>query len=89
MSPQDVVDIFKSAVWVMFKLSAPAMTAALIIGLTVSIFQALTQLQEATLTFVPKLVGAFAALVVTMPWAIRIMQEFTAELYGKIGTGGL
>lgn len=88
MSPQDVVEIFKSAVWVMFKLGAPAMVAALVIGLTISIFQALTQLQEATLSFVPKLVGVFAALVVTMPWTIRIMQEFTAELFGRIGGAG-
>lgn len=84
MNAGDVVEIMREATWVMLEMGAPAMAAALLIGLSVSVLQALTQLQEATLTFVPKMVGVFVALIVSMPWAISILVGFTEGLYARI-----
>jgi flagellar biosynthetic protein FliQ len=84
MNTGDVVEIMREAVWVMLQLGAPAMAAALLIGLSVSVLQALTQLQEATLTFVPKMVGVFVVLVISMPWAIATLVGFTQGLYDRI-----
>jgi len=70
---------------VMF-LSAPVFVAGLVVGLAVSIFQALTQIQEMTLTFVPKIVAVFLALLFFMPWMMRIMLDFTRNILTNIPT---
>lgn len=65
-------------------LSAPLLLSALAIGLVVSIFQAATQINEQTLSFIPKLVGIFVVLVVAGPWMITMMIDFIRRLYGNI-----
>ncbi len=66
-------------------LSGPMLISALVIGLLVSIFQAVTQINEATLTFIPKMIVVGIVLVVAAPWMMDIMNHFTVELFENIG----
>ena len=72
--------------WVAFLLAAPPLIAALVIGLLISIFQAVTQIQEMTLAIVPKMVAVLVALLITFPWLIDTITTFTANVLGAIGT---
>ena len=65
-------------------ISAPLLISALIIGLLVSIFQAATQINEQTLSFIPKLVGIFIMLIFAGPWMVNMMVDFIRRLYGNI-----
>jgi flagellar biosynthetic protein FliQ len=84
MTPTAVVEIGRQAVEVLLLISAPLFIAALATGLIVSIFQAATQINEATLSFVPKLIAVFVTLVVAGPWMITVMTDFMRRLYGSI-----
>ncbi len=79
-----VIKIAYDAIQMTLLLAAPMLGVGLIIGLAVSIFQAVTQVQEMTLTFVPKIVGVLLALVVALPWMISIMISFTHNLFTSI-----
>lgn len=85
MEVVQVVDIGREALWVLVKISAPLMMVALIVGLAVSLFQALTQIQEQTLTFVPKILAMFLVMVLIMPFMLQTLIDFNAELYSLIG----
>lgn len=74
----------RHAMEVTLMVAAPMLLIALIIGLVVSIFQAATQINEMTLSFIPKLVGIFVALVVAGPWMINIMLDYMRELFTGI-----
>ena len=65
-------------------LSAPLLLSALVIGLVVSIFQAATQINEMTLSFIPKLLGIFLALILTGPWMVNTMVDYIQRLFGNI-----
>jgi flagellar biosynthetic protein FliQ len=84
MTPTTVVEIGRQAVEVTLLLSAPLLLAALVTGLIVSIFQAATQINEMTLSFIPKLVAMFVALVVAGPWMLTIMTDFMRRLFENI-----
>jgi flagellar biosynthetic protein FliQ len=84
MTPTTVVDIGRQAVEVMLFISAPLFIAALATGLVISIFQAATQINEATLSFVPKLVAVFITMVVAGPWMIAVLTDFVQRLFGSI-----
>lgn len=88
MSPGDILNVGREAIWITILISAPGMAAALVIGLTVAILQALTQVQETTIAFVPKILGVALVLVVAMPWTLAVLQSFTIELFGRIGGAG-
>lgn len=91
MNATDVLEVSREAIWVMLKISAPLMLVALVVGLVISLFQALTQIQEQTLTFVPKILVLFAVFVLTIPFMSTTLIEFTRELMAKavgIGVGG-
>lgn len=62
----------------------PALLASLIIGMVISIFQAITQLQEMTLAFVPKIIAVFVTLLVALPWMVKVMVEFTRSIFENI-----
>lgn len=79
-----VVDIGREALWVLVKISAPLMIVALVVGLAISLFQALTQIQEQTLTFVPKILSMFLVMVLIMPFMLQTLIDFNAELYSLI-----
>ena len=68
MEPIQLLEIGQDAIWVLIKISAPVMLVALIIGLVISLFQALTQIQEMTLTFVPKIIAMLLFLLLFMPF---------------------
>jgi flagellar biosynthetic protein FliQ len=76
-----VVQIVAAALLTSAKLAGPVLVATLIIGLGLSIVQSATQVQEATLTFLPKLLVAAVVLVVTGTWSLRVLESFTRELF--------
>ncbi len=84
MNANAVLDICLQALIVGAKLSAPVLVTALVVGLAVSLVQSITQLQEATLSFVPKAVAVALALVVCGHWMITEMVTFTHELFTRI-----
>jgi flagellar biosynthetic protein FliQ len=84
MTPTAVIDLGRQAVEVTLMVSAPLFLAALVTGLTVSIFQAATQINEMTLTFVPKVVSIFLTLVLAGPWMITTITDFMRRLLSSI-----
>ena len=84
MSIDFVMSIANEAVKVTLLLSAPMLIVGLIIGLVISIFQAVTQVQEMTLTFVPKIIGVMVALIIALPWMINIIVTYTQNLFNSI-----
>lgn len=84
MTPESVMTLGQQAIEMTLLLSAPLLLSALLIGLVVSIFQAATQINEQTLSFIPKLVGIFLVLVIAGPWMITMMVDFIHRLYGNI-----
>ena len=81
---QQVLDIARNAVLVIIKLSAPLLGVALIVGLAISILQATTQIQEQTLSFVPKILAVFLSLYIFGAWIMTTLKEFTLNLYDNI-----
>ena len=84
MTPQMVMDIGRQAVEITLMMAAPLFLAALVTGLTVSIFQAATQINEMTLSFVPKLIAIFLAAVFAGPWMLSLIMDFATRLYSSI-----
>lgn len=84
MSPEQVTDIARHSVWVMLVVGAPTMLVALGVGVVVSLLQALTQIQESTLSFVPKLAAILLTFVLTAPFVLGTLGDFTRELFGRI-----
>jgi flagellar biosynthetic protein FliQ len=74
----------RQAMEVTLMISAPLLLVALAVGLVVSIFQAATQINEATLSFIPKLIGIFIALIVAGPWMLTIMLDYMRQLFSSI-----
>lgn len=88
MSELEVLEIARNSLWVLLKVAAPLMLIALGVGLLISLFQALTQIQEMTLSFVPKILAIFIAMVIFMPFILESLKTFTEELYTHIQTVG-
>lgn len=84
MTPEQAIDVATMAIWAMLKVGAPTMLVALLVGVTISLVQALTQVQEATLSFVPKLVAILLTFILTAPFALLTLKDMTRELYGSI-----
>jgi len=84
MTPELVMDIGRQAVEMTLLLAAPLLLAALLIGLIVSVFQAATQINEQTLSFIPKLVGVFLTLLLAGPWMLEMMVEYVRRLFESI-----
>ena len=84
MTPTTVIEIGRNALEITLMISAPLFVAALVTGLIVSIFQAATQINEATLSFVPKLVVIFITMIVAGPWMITVLTDYVRRLYESI-----
>ena len=84
MTAEMVIGLAKNAMETTLLISAPLLLSGLVIGLMVSIFQAVTQIQEMTLTFIPKIVAVFLALLIFFPWMLEIMTAFTTNMFNKI-----
>ncbi len=84
MTPETVMTIGQRALEITMLMAAPMLIAALIIGLLVGVFQAATQINEATLSFIPKLLGMAAVLVIVGPWMLKLIISYTRELFESI-----
>ncbi|GAA5178731.1 MULTISPECIES: flagellar biosynthesis protein FliQ [Halomonadaceae] len=84
MTPEMVMSMAYQGMKVTLYLAAPLLLTALAVGLLVSLFQAATQINETTLSFIPKILGVFAALVLAGPWLIQLIVQFTTELFKNI-----
>ncbi len=86
MTPEMVITVGRNAIITMLLVAAPMLISGLVIGLMISLFQAITQIHEMTLTFIPKIVIVAVALLVFLPWMINLLLDFTRELFGVIPT---
>jgi flagellar biosynthetic protein FliQ len=84
MSHTLVVDLARNAIMLALLISGPMLVVALIIGLSVSVLQAVTQIQEQTLAFVPKLVGVSAVFLIALPWVLQLLVKYTTELFRSL-----
>ncbi len=84
MTPESVMTIGQQAMELTIMVSAPLLLTALIVGLLVSIFQAATQINEMTLSFIPKLLASFAMLIISGPWMIGILLDYITRLFNSI-----
>lgn len=84
MSNALVVDLARNAVMLAMLIAGPMLVVALLIGLTVSILQAVTQIQEQTLAFVPKLVGISVVFLLALPWILQLLVKYTTELFRSL-----
>jgi flagellar biosynthesis protein FliQ len=87
MSETDALDIVQAAIWTILLASGPAVAAAMVAGLAVALFQALTQVQEVTLTFIPKIVAILAVCAFTAPFMGQVIYAFAQEVLGRIEHG--
>ena len=83
---QFIVDMGRQALFVALKLSLPLLVVGLVVGLSVSIVQAVTQIQEQTLSFIPKILAVVGTLMFLMPWMLRVIVEYTRGLLLKLPT---
>ncbi|MFZ5650301.1 MAG: flagellar biosynthesis protein FliQ [Bacillota bacterium] len=84
MTDSFAIQIFRDAMMIVLVISLPILVAGMLVGLIISILQATTQIQEQSLTFVPKLIAIIVALVVLAPWISNVLVGYTAEVYAKI-----
>lgn len=87
MTPADGMMLARETIFVTLKLGAPMMVLALVVGLTVAFLQALTQIQEMTLTFVPKLIIILLSLLLFLPFMLRTLTAYTQNLMDRIISG--
>ncbi|MCR9256875.1 MAG: flagellar biosynthesis protein FliQ [Alphaproteobacteria bacterium] len=84
MSVTDAIDVGQEAIYVLLVMSAPVMLIALFVGLIIALFQALTQIQEMTLAFVPKIILVFIVLIVLTPWMYGQLADFQDQIIDRI-----
>ncbi|BBN90388.1 flagellar biosynthesis protein FliQ [Azospira sp. I09] len=84
MTPETVMNIGRQAVEVTILVASPVLLVALVVGLLISIFQAATSLNEATLSFVPKIIAMFLTLIFAGPWMLEMMTDYIQRLYSSI-----
>lgn len=86
MNPQSVMTLGQQALFVMLMIAAPMLLAALVVGLVVSVLQAATQINEMTLSFIPKLLAMLGTLVIAGPWIITFFTDYMRRLFESIPT---
>ncbi|MDM0027320.1 flagellar biosynthesis protein FliQ [Variovorax saccharolyticus] len=84
MTPETIMSMGNQAIQVSLVLAAPLLLVALVVGLVISIFQAATQINEATLSFIPKLLAVFATMVIAGPWMLNQMLDYIRTLFMSI-----
>lgn len=88
MEAVEAIAVTREAVWVMLKVSGPVLIIALAVGLIIALFQALTQMQEMTLSFVPKILAIFLSIILFLPFMLTTLTEFTEGLVDHIVASG-
>ncbi|HBK85194.1 MAG TPA: flagellar biosynthetic protein FliQ [Firmicutes bacterium] len=86
MTPEFIIDLGREAVMVSLLVAGPLLLSGLAVGLLVSILQATTQIQEATLSFVPKILAVMLAALIFAPWMMTVLTEFAGRLLGNLAT---
>lgn len=89
MSHDFVLSLARDAIWTTLIVGGPILLLSLIVGLSVSVFQATTQIQEQTLTFVPKVVAVFLGILVFGGWMLTTLVQFTNQVFSQLGSFGL
>ncbi len=84
MSEAEVLDVARDAIITLLMVAGPLMAISLAVGLLIALFQALTQIQEVTLTFVPKIVVVFVSMLLILPFMVATMRGFTEQLFDRI-----
>ena len=84
MEAPEVIEIVRETIYILIIIAAPAMIVALVVGLAIALLQALTQVQEATLTFVPKVLAMLVTLVLALPFMLQTLTDFAMKLQDKI-----
>jgi len=87
MNALDALEIVQSAIWTVVVASAPAVLAAMVVGIVIALFQALTQIQEMTLTFIPKILATLLISFITAPFVGSVIYSFSELVYSRIATG--
>lgn len=85
MDASMVVDIGRNALWITLLISGPLLIVGLLVGLVIGIFQAVTQIHEMTLTFIPKILAMIGVFLLLFPWMLLKLVEYTSELFDLIG----
>jgi flagellar biosynthetic protein FliQ len=86
MTPEMVIDIGRETLYVTLIVASPMLLFGLIVGVLIGIFQAVTQVNEMTLVFVPKIIAVSVAVVIFLPWMLRIIITFATKLLNQVGT---
>jgi len=84
MTDTFIIDIVREALLTVIILALPTLAVALLVGLTVGLLQATTQVQEQSLAFVPKIIAVLVSLAITAPWLIRVITEFTSKIFSRL-----
>ena len=84
MNDGDVMGVANDAIWVTLQVAGPILLVGLLVGLVVSVFQAVTQIQEQTLVFIPKILAIVAVLIIAGPWMMNVMLSYTEQLFREI-----
>jgi flagellar biosynthesis protein FliQ len=84
MNPEFAIELLKTMIYQSLTIAAPFLITAMVVGLAISLFQAVTSIHEQTLTFVPKALGIVGVLLIMLPWIVRTMVEFTTAVIEKI-----
>ena len=84
MTPESVINFGQQALYIAMLIGAPLLLTALAVGLIIGMVQAATQINEATLSFIPKLLGVFAALVIAGPWMVSVLVDYIQKLFESI-----
>ncbi len=84
MESTDVIDLAREGIWVLMKIGAPMMLTAMVVGLAISFVQALTQIQETTLTFVPKMLAMLMVMILALPFMLQSLQDYGEKLFDRI-----
>lgn len=84
MESAEIIELTREGIYTLIKISAPLMLVALFVGLTIGLLQALTQIQEATLSFVPKILAMLLTLTIALPYMIDTLTNYADKLYDKI-----
>ncbi|MET0312801.1 MAG: flagellar biosynthesis protein FliQ [Hansschlegelia sp.] len=88
MNAPEILDVARDALWTILKVGGPLMAVTLVVGVAVSLIQALTQIQETTLVFVPKILALFVAMLIALPFMGDAMAAHMARIAGRIVAGG-
>ncbi len=84
MVAEDAIDLARQAIWIALLVGSPVLVAGMVVGLVVGLFQALTQIQEQSIAFVPKIIAMVAVLSLTLPWLVAQLLDYSSNLITTI-----